>query len=479
MKRQKDFLIFLSDQHRKDWMGCADNTLVRTPWLDRLAQEGTRFDSAYTACPFCVPARVSFLSAQAAMHTQVYTNHGAIREDTATFLHSLAAEGYETVLCGRMHFEGHNQRHGFTKRIFGDLLQLYPGQEDAYKELAHYRPTISETGCTSIVGGGEHSPTLDYDRQVIAKALEYLEQAHDKPQCIVVGTYAPHFPFVGPPQLYEDYLLKLHERQDSEPVYNYCLSPLQKRYQRKDRETVMKVRAAYSAMVENLDRQIGQVYTAWLAFLARRGTEGIFVYTSDHGEALGERDLYAKKTLFENAAGIPLLFCGEGVKANAVCHAPVSLMDVGLTLCDAAEAQIPYGVDGASLLRELAGEDVPERVVFSECIETVDGAFVPGIMARKGRYKLIRYWGYENETLLFDLENDPFEANNLFEQLPEIAVDMNREIEKVWHPTDIIAAHTERTEHIKILMQWGRVVHPSETERWHIPSEALEMPRIR
>lgn len=479
MKEKKDFLIFLSDQHRRDFIHAAGNEILRTPTLDMLSEIGTRFDSGYTACPFCVPSRVSMLTCKLAMNTKVYTNHGSIRDDTATFLHSLAADGYETVLCGRMHFEGPNQRHGFTKRIFGDLLQLYPGQEDAYRELSHYRPTISEKGCADIVGGGDHSPTLDYDRVVISKALEYLNEEHDKPQCIVVGTYAPHFPFVGPVELYQYYYDKLSKEEAKDPDYDYRLSILDKRYQIHDRDKVLKMKAAYYAMVENLDSQIGQVYEAWKAFLEKRGTKGVFIYTSDHGEQLGERNLYAKKTLFDNAAGVPMIFAGDQIKAGAVCHTPVSLMDIGMTLCELADTDRLYGADGRSLAGLLNGGEDLERAVFSECMEALDEGFSPGIMVRKRNYKLITYFGDEEEQLLFDIEKDPGETHNLIHEEKEIAEELFEEVRKIWNPKQIISDHTERTEHIKLLIKWGKAVHPEEKERWHIPQEALEMPQIQ
>ena len=478
MNGKRDYLIFLSDQHRGDFIHAAGNDLLRTPTLDMLSEKGTRFDSAYTACPFCVPARVSMLSGELPMHTQVYTNHGSIRDDAATFLHSLAAEGYETVLCGRMHFEGPNQRHGFTKRIFGDLLQLYPGQGDAYKELSYYRPTISENGCSQIVGGGDHSPTLDYDRQVIARALDYLAEEHEKPQCIVVGTYAPHFPFVGPTDLYQYYYDKLKEQGQKDADYDYISPMFEHRYQYHDRDQVLKMRAAYYAMVENMDRQIGAVYLAWEKFLQTRGTKGVFVYTSDHGEQLGERNLYAKKTLFDNAARIPMIFAGDGVKERHVCRTSVSLIDIGVTLCEMEDALIPYGTDAKSLRALLQGAEDEERVTFSECMEKTEKGFCPGIMVRKGKYKLIRYYGYGEHDLLFDVEADPKEVCNLVKEKPEITEQLSALINQAWNPEQIMKEHKKRAEHIKILMKWGEAVHPEEKERWHIPEEALERPKV-
>ena len=103
-----DLLLFFSDQHHVRYSGFAGDSLARTPNLDALAKDGTVFESAYTSCPICVPARCSFLTTQLPSRIGIFGNTGAIRGDQPTFMHSLAAEGYETVLCGRMHFKGIN-----------------------------------------------------------------------------------------------------------------------------------------------------------------------------------------------------------------------------------------------------------------------------------------------------------------------------------------------------------------------------------
>ena len=476
MNNKHDILIFLSDQHRGDFIHYAGNPVIRTPNLDRIAADGTVFTSAYSPCPLCVPARTSLLSGQLAMHTEVYTNHGAIRSDNATFLHSLGAEGYETVLCGRMHFEGPDQRHGFSKRIFGDLLQLYPGQEDAYNELKYYRPTISENGCSKIYGGGDHSPTLDYDRLVINAALDYLNEEHEKPQCIVVGVYAPHFPFVGPTDLYEYYLDILEKNDKKDPVFDYDLGILNPRQQIYERSQVLRMRAAYYAMVENLDMQIGKVKKAFDEYEKRRGASGIFIYTSDHGESLGDRNMFAKKTLFDNAARVPLVINGDGIKKGQIVSSPVSIMDIGPTLCDMENCMKAPDLDAYSLKDELENGNNPSRVVFSECMEKKGEQFVPGIMVRKGDYKLIWYYDHEDEMLLFNLKDDKKETHNLISVEPDILEDLMSEAKRIWNPEHIIKIHENRLAHIQILMKWGKSVHPVETERWHIPASSLAMP---
>ena len=107
---------------------------------------------------------------------QIMDNAGAMKSDQATWLHALANEGYETILCGRMHFIGPDQRHGFTKRIAPDITPTGWGEKAAFKkELGDFEGTVAEKGCLALAGGG-NSPVLEYDRMVIDSAISYLAQ---------------------------------------------------------------------------------------------------------------------------------------------------------------------------------------------------------------------------------------------------------------------------------------------------------------
>ena len=117
----KDILFLISDQHSYKMQGYAGNKLIRTPNLDRLAAHGTVMTDCYSACPLCVPSRLSMLSGQFPSEINALTNEASLDSSIATFVHSLNANGYETTLCGRMHFVGPDQRHGFINRLVGDI----------------------------------------------------------------------------------------------------------------------------------------------------------------------------------------------------------------------------------------------------------------------------------------------------------------------------------------------------------------------
>ncbi len=114
-------VFVLSDQHNPSVIRSHGDPHVRTPNLDRLTAEGTALDNCYCASPLCVPSRAAMLSGMLGHRTGILTNHQSLRSDEATFVHALAASGYETVLAGRMHFVGPDQRHGYTERLVGDI----------------------------------------------------------------------------------------------------------------------------------------------------------------------------------------------------------------------------------------------------------------------------------------------------------------------------------------------------------------------
>jgi choline-sulfatase len=474
---KRDILIFLSDQHAGYCAGYAGDPVARTPNLDRIAAAGTVFDAAYTSCPLCVPARMSMLAGQLPSKTGIFTNDGSLPSDQATFLHSLGAEGYETVLCGRMHFVGLDQRHGFTKRIFGDTTPLYPGDRAAFEATGPYKYTRADFGCLQIIGGG-NSPTLEYDRQVIRAALEYLRQDHEKPQCIMVGVYAPHFPYVAPPELYRYYLDKVQYPAALSSGCDYAHPVFSGRLMDTSPETVLRARAAYWGMVEFLDGNIGLVYGAWREYLARTGREGIFGYLSDHGDQLGERGLYGKKTFFESSARIPMLFAGAGIAAGLRLQSPVSIMDLGPTLCSLAGAAPPPEQDGRSLAPQLVtGKEDPTRPVWSEHVETgPDGRKVPCRMARKGHWKYITYAGYEDHDLLFHLASDPNELANLAGTHPEKAGEMRELALGDWDAERILKAYEIKAQHIQLQKQWLRHTALDQSEHWKPGPEALAYP---
>lgn len=473
-----DICIYMSDQHAFGIQGYAGDPLIRTPNLDRIAAAGTAMMSAYTPYPVCVPARMAMMSGQYASRCGVMSNFSALDSNRVTFAHCLSAAGYETVLCGRMHFVGPDQRHGFEKRICGDITQVFHNRPAAIAEErgVHNKTPQGSPTCLSIIGGG-NSPTLEFDRDVTSAAVEYLSKDHDRPQMLVVGTYGPHHPYVAPEELYEYYYDRISVPVES---FDYPPHPVTESLMLKDTdlEVVRAVRAAYYGMVEFEDQKIGMVYDAFQAYLKRNRHEGVFIYISDHGDHIGNRGYYGKGSFYEPSAHIPMIFAGTGIAAGRRIEAPVSLLDIGPTLCEATGAAELPRADGVSLYGMLTGKSVDEeRMVVSECGGDMTwGGFFYGKMCRWKQYKLIHYYDHDREDLLYDLRGDPEETVNVIDEYPEVVgamrgfMDTHCDVSR----REIEYNAQKMKDNIDILLSCD---FDDEKERWHAPDAARHYPK--
>ncbi|SBW02214.1 conserved hypothetical protein [uncultured Eubacteriales bacterium] len=477
---QPDILLFMSDQHAPQFMG-GEEVDIDTPNLDALRREGTSFSAAYTACPLCVPARMAMLSGMRPARTGIFTNMDTLPSTLPTFLHQLVAVGYETVLVGRMHFIGVDQRHGFTRRIAPDMtLVTWTRPEHLKRERGVFARTFAGKWAPEVVGGGE-SPVLHYDELVIDAAIEYLRQPHDKPQFILVGTFGPHFPYVAPPELFQKYWerVELPAMHGQTPAY---MNPSLRKHRVEASEEVARgTRAAYCGMIEHMDGQIGRVRAAFDAFTEERRVPKLFGYLSDHGDQAGERDIYGKETFFEKSARVPMLFAGEGVAVGRTETAPVSLLDVGPTLCQWAGAGQPEGVDGVSLAPALTGEGLHEsRAVYSEYMEREEDGWRYCMMLRRGPWKLITYRGYEEQDMLFDVTADPLEEYERAADEPGLLEEFRALARKLSpHPERYEAAQARQARDAQLFIAYEKAVGLDERERWQAnPPSARGNPEI-
>lgn len=472
-KQQPDILVFMSDQHTARLLSCAGDKIVETPHLDALAEAGTRFNAAVTSCPLCVPARCSFMTAKMPSTTGVYSNGNVMPSHVATVAHSLGAAGYETILCGRMHFSGQDQRHGFERRIMGDFTPCIAGRGGAKRDdLGPYVETPSWNWAKHY-GAGD-SPVLAYDRAVIAAALEELSKPHDRPLFLVVGTYGPHHTFVAPPHLFEKYYERVDQPISPDDVAMHSVD--RKRILEDDRlnpESIRCLRAAYYGLIEHTDDLVGQVKTAWDNHAQKNNREEVFMYTSDHGEQGGNRGLWGKMTFFEDAVAIPLIVSGNGVVKNNVVETPVSMVDIPTTITELAESPALPDSDGRSFVPALLGQTLEDVPVYSDIAHS-------GKVGRMIRFKNWKYWNFDKteEGILFDHSNDKAETVDVSEQYPKELLELKSTLFNLWDPDAIKAALKERHQHEKIFDEWGWNTNVEEPDRWVIPESAWELPKL-
>ena len=416
----RDILFIISDQHSYKLQGYAGNKLVRTPTLDRLAAAGTVMSDCYAACPLCVPSRLSMLAGQFPSELKALTNEASLDSGVATFVHSLNACGYETTLCGRMHFIGPDQRHGFINRLVGDITPTAFGsrwKKDGIDALPWNRGRIEHTAIQCI-GGGD-STVLEFDRDVTEAAISYLEMDHEEPQFLCVGMYAPHFPYIAPKDLFDYYYDKVVLPEASYEAEEHPV--LQGKLKDTDSETVRAAMAAYFGMTEFMDTNIGKIVNAWEKYLIRTGRKGVVIYVSDHGDSNGEHGFYGKNTFFDPSVHVPMIFSGDGISAGREISSPVSLLDLSPTLCEMTGAPVPPRQDGESLMGLIEGEELNgDRIVLSELSHRF-GVSSIGRMAKWRKYKYVTFSGFKGADQLFDIEVDPYETKNLIDTYPEIA----------------------------------------------------------
>lgn len=485
--QRPNFLLILADQQSPHVMGCSGDRVVRTPNLDQLAAQGVRFAANYCGSPLCVPSRMTFLTARHCSDIGVWTNSCVLDSEIPTFPSALAAAGYETVLAGRMHFDGPDQRHGFTRRTIGDVGQPRVPAEGKHRLLGSISSlTPGQTkGAVETAGPGKTS-YLAYDEAVTESACRFLadwdRQPSRKPLALVVGYVLPHCPYICPPELFNDYLSRvivpglpagyfenLHpaERADRSRRGFDDLSDEQRR-------TAL---AAYYGLVEYHDRLCGKV----LAALRNTsfGNNTVVVYTSDHGDMAGEHHLWTKSVLYEGSVGVPLICSFPGrFRAGVTVQNVISLLDVGPTLLELAGAPPMQSVAGRSLTRFLLGDgeagDWPNDA-FAECCGSPAG--YPSRMLREGPWKIILHHGYA-QPQLFNLAEDPWEMNDRRDD-PACAAIRERLLQRVrqsWDGDRMAKAVAHVKERRQGVLVRAKAHATAEVDGWDLPPCANVFP---
>jgi choline-sulfatase len=443
MDRRPNILLVMTDQHSRGVAGCYGDPIVETPHLDELALRGVLFENSYCNFPLCGPSRMCFISGKYATHIECWDNGAMLRSDIPTFAHALSRAGYDTLQCGRMEMRGPDQWHGFARRLLDDMGGGSAGTL-AGAEKMHVK--------SIKMSGPGKNPAQLYDKYCLEKAGDFLEEyaASDQsdPFCLVAGTALPHPPYVCPPHLFEKYFSKV-AMPDLSQQHLEQLHPYHQRY-RKNSEMnlatefeIRRTRAAYYGLVEYLDQQVGALLQTLDKTGLRKNT--LVIYTSDHGETAGQHGLFWKMSLLEGAVGVPLIFSLPGVLPEGVRRkTPVSLIDLAPTLSETGGAPAIPGVDGASLINLLKGEEEEDRAVFSELFVSgrlsIGPSGGPARMMRRGDWKCIYY--HREAPQLFNLTEDPYEMSDRSNDpaCQQLLQEMLTEILSGWNPEEVIAS---------------------------------------
>lgn len=477
-----NIVFFLSDQHNAEIAGYAGDPYARTPNIDRLAKNGVALDKCYCPSPLCIPCRSSLLAGVLPSRTGVYNNMQALRSDKATLPMSLTVGGYETVLAGRMHFEGYDQRHGFEKRLVGDITTTQLGVVNESEILGVFAASSGQDTSGITKSGPGYSPVLAYDEAVVDAACSFLRERRDeRPLFLTVGTYGPHSPYVIQKDLFREYYDKLPIPEVVDREYQNSVHPaIRKWYRNRNMELITvedlrRVRAAYYGMITRIDEQVGQVFRAAEETLGLENT--IFIYGSDHGDCLGKHGLFWKTNFYEGSARVPMVFSWKNHFAEDVrLDGPCSLLDLAPTLIAVGGGPDLPQYDGVDISGNLYGGRplAADRVVLSECYDIKGDN--PSVMARDFRYKLTLHAGYDAPQL-FDLENDPDEDDDLGErpECRDVVERLSGRLAPIWNPDEAMKKLAEDKAHYDILRRWAGIVRPPQIEQWRGDNDSYHL----
>jgi len=418
MVQTSNLLFILSDEHRRDTAGCYGDPIARTPNIDSIAARGSRFLSAYTPSPICVPARAALATGRWVHQTGAWDNAAPYAGKPISWHRRLRDNGHRAVSIGKLHFRATEDDNGFSEEILP--LHVLEGKGDLIGMLREPpAPRGSLPALAASAGPGE-SHYNDYDRAITAAACRWIategRRAGDKPWALFVSLVRPHFPLTAPPEFYALYppermpIPRLYSKdaRPKHPAVAALASVMNYDDFFDDEPAVRRAVASYYALVSFLDDNVGKILTALETAGLTASTR--VIYTSDHGDNLGCRGLWGKSVMYEESAAIPLLMAGADIPAGWTIRTPVSLVDCYRTILDAVGcplSEADEGLPSRSLLETIAGKS--SRDVLSEYHAA--GSITGSFMIRRGRWKYIHHVGFRPE--LYDLDADPGETTDL------------------------------------------------------------------
>jgi len=415
-----NILLIMTDQQRGDCLSCAGHPVLLTPNLDTIAEAGVRFTQAYSTCPTCIAARRSLLSGQfPRTHGLVGYQDGVDWQAPLTLPGALSRAGYQTALVGRsMHQYPQRKRFGYEQMT----IHGHGGDSDYERCLLQRAPDSGGWMGAGIMHNDwtarpwALSDELHFSHWVVNQALEFLE--HRDPTCpffLTVSFLGPHPP-LQPPAFYFERYLRL---ETPAPFIGDWATPYGPDLGGNDLvapsrivlhgEALRACRAGYYGLINHIDDEIRRLLNPVGGIQAQTGNNTVVLFTSDHGEMLGDHYLWRKSVPYEPSAHIPLLLRAPlrfGLPTGRTIEGVCCLEDIMPTLLELAGVVIPGTVEGRSLLGLARGEEVAWRDYV-----TIEHAPLHQSLT-DGREKYI-WWVADGHEQFFDLVADPHELHDL------------------------------------------------------------------
>ena len=474
-----NILFICTDQQRYDALGCYGNPYIQTPTIDRLADEGVLFEQCYVQSPVCAPSRASLVTGQYVGNHGLWANGVPLAPHQPIVSRALADSGYDCGMIGKMHlaacFEGrteprlddgygtyhwaHDPSHGSPENDYHRWLrERHP---DVYNQARESGPRVRHQP-----GGFDTVPTeAHYSRWVSERTVEFLDRKRDddEPFFLWVNFYDPHHPFVAPQEYLERYDPDALPDPVGTPETLATKPPIQREasaasyaghargYADHTPRELREIIAAYYAMVTLIDDEVQRILERLEALALADDT--MVIFTSDHGEMLGDHQLLLKgPMLYDPAVRVPLIMRWPGrLPAGERRSELVQWIDLTSTFTDIAGIDPLPTAQGTSLLPLARGDEDAEARGWALCQYRNSGhPYDPPVhmtMLRAGDHKLIVQHGppasaRERDGELYDLSRDPDELVNLWND-PESAatrIEMERML------LDVLVATEDRSQ---------------------------------
>ena len=457
MPKKPNVIFIMCDQLRADFLSMHGCGAIPTPHLDQFAVQSTVYSNALSPYPLCVPARAALLTGLNPLQSGVLSNHQWLRPDRSeigyrTWPDILRDQGYRTASVGKMHFHPFDSAEGFDERINAEDKRWTRVHDDYAESLAvsgrqkfdarQHPDYVSNKGAVAYPDAVETT----VDHYVASETIGFIErQPADRPFAVMVGFPSPHCPYDALPEFADavvpEKLPGLIDRpmdptKEEEAFYEAFLATHRKSWHALDyrefsRSQRQAIRIQYAGLIRQIDEEFGRIVQACKA-------QGIWddttvIFTSDHGDHVGDRSMVGKGDFYKESIHIPMLVKDVGQETARRVEAPVELQQIPASILESAKADIPewWAYD------PLPTEDTPAS------IRDIFGILDVGCMLQRGRWKFAGYQCGLNQ--LFNLEDDPSETNNLVDDPAclKMKTDMEAALRK-WIMSGALAGHREK-----------------------------------